>query len=103
MHGTAMHGTAMGRERVRRLVLDALREVAPEAHAAQLDPEASFRDQLGLDSIDFLNFVLRLGERAGVRVPESDHPKLATLSGCIAYFARPRRAPRATRRPPARR
>ncbi|MFZ0255117.1 MAG: acyl carrier protein [Gammaproteobacteria bacterium] len=68
-------------------ILDALREIAPELDAKSLDPSKSFRDQVELDSVDFLSFVLNLERRLGLHVPEVDYPKLSSLQGCITYFA----------------
>lgn len=68
-------------------ILDALREIAPELDAKSLDPSRSFRDQVELDSVDFLSFVLNLERRLGLHVPEVDYPKLSSLGGCIAYLA----------------
>jgi acyl carrier protein len=72
---------------LRKLVLECLVEVAPEAEPQALDPARAFRDQLEIDSLDFLNFVLGLERRLGVRIPESDYPRLASLAGCLAYLA----------------
>ena len=76
-------------EALSSVVLDVLRRVAPDMDGVALDPGRTFRDQLGIDSIDFLNFVMALEERLGVRIAESDYPKLSSLDGCIAYFAQP--------------
>jgi acyl carrier protein len=75
-------------ERLRQVVIDALAKVAPEADASTLDPKQGLRDQLDLDSMDFLNFVLALHAALGVDVPERDYPKLATLDSCVDYLAR---------------
>lgn len=75
--------------------MDTLRHVAPEVNIATLDPDRSFRDQTGLDSIDFLNFVVGLEERFGLRISETDYPELSSLRGCLRYIAA-RRAPDAT-------
>ncbi|HEX6199355.1 MAG TPA: acyl carrier protein [Thermoanaerobaculia bacterium] len=72
---------------IRRTVLTALGAVAPEADLATLDPEEPIRDQLDLDSMDFLNFVVSLHERLEVDVPEADYRKLATVDGAVAYLA----------------
>lgn len=72
---------------LRELVLEVLGEVAPDADLRQLDAEISFRDQFELDSVDFLNLVLRLEKRLGVRIPEVDYPKLSSLNGAVAYLA----------------
>lgn len=76
----------MDAERIRAVVLDALGEIAPEAELAGLDPARSFRDQIALDSVDFLNLMLALEQRLGVRIADADYPALSSLSGCIAYL-----------------
>jgi acyl carrier protein len=45
------------------------------------------REQLDIDSMDFLNFVIALHKELGVGLPEKDYPKLATLDGCVDYLA----------------
>jgi acyl carrier protein len=74
------------REQLLRQVLRALAGVAPDADLASLRPDQAFRDQIELDSLDFLNFVLALEKHLRIEVPESDYPKLATLDGCVAYL-----------------
>jgi acyl carrier protein len=74
-------------DEIRGAVFHALSEVAPEADPAELEPDVPLRDQLDIDSMDFLNFVIALDKELGVAVPETDYPKLATLDGCVAYLA----------------
>ena len=77
----------MSRDEIREAVLRALRRIAPEVDVDDIDPAESLRDQVDLDSMDFLNFVVGLGKELGVEVPEADYPRLATLDGCVAYLA----------------
>ena len=79
--------TAMTPDEIRQGVLDALGAIAPEADLGRLKPKVSFRDQLDIDSMDFLNFVIALNKRWGVEIPERDYPKLLTLDGAVAYLA----------------
>ena len=74
-------------DEIREIVLRALGEIAPEADPTTLEPDVSFRDQLDIDSMDFLNFAIALHEEFGVEIPEADYPKLATLDGCVEYLA----------------
>lgn len=76
----------MSTTQTRTRVAEALRSVAPEADLEALDPEANFRDQIDVDSVDFLNFVLALEEKLGFRIPETDYPKLSSLNGCVRYL-----------------
>jgi len=71
---------------LRREVLEALKMVAPETDTDALKPACSFRDQLGIDSIDYLNFIIGLENRFGVRIAEADYPKLSSLQGCLDYL-----------------
>jgi acyl carrier protein len=72
---------------IRAAVRRALGGVAPEADFEHLRPDVGFRDQLDIDSMDFLNFVIALHKDLHVDIPEKDYPKLATLRGCVEYLA----------------
>jgi len=71
-----------------RRVLDALYSVAPDAEGERLDPDVNFRDQLDIDSMDFLNFLVAVKEAVGVEVPEADYALVATLHDCVRYLAK---------------
>ena len=77
----------MTAEEIKQLVLRVLGDIAPEAELDDLDPANNFRDQLDIDSMDFLNFVIALHEEFDVDIPEIDYPKLSSLEGCISYLA----------------
>jgi len=77
----------MTSEEIRIVILDALKRIAPEIDPASIQPGVNFRDQLDLDSMDFLNFVLALHERLGVDIPEADYRRLSTLEGALQYLA----------------
>ena len=76
----------MTKDETREIVLRALGQVAPEADLSQLKPNLRIRDQLDIDSMDLLNFVIGLHKELNVEIPEADYPKLATLDGCIEYL-----------------
>ncbi|HEX2437317.1 MAG TPA: acyl carrier protein [Methylomirabilota bacterium] len=82
----------MTAEELRATVLRALGDVAPEADLASLKPDVPLRDQLDLDSMDFLNFVVALHGAVGVEIPEADYPRLATLEACVDYLGARRRS-----------
>lgn len=77
----------MTRAELRQAVIDALISVVPEATPASIDPEVPLRDQLDIDSMDFVNFVVALDESLGVAVPEAEYGRLATLESCVDYLA----------------
>ena len=67
-------------------ILDTLTAVAPDVDPGALVSDVAFRDQLEIDSVDFLNFVLALEKRLDRRIPETDFPKLSSLKGCLEYL-----------------
>jgi len=71
---------------IRAAVFHALGGVAPEGDLDNLQPDVGFRQQLDIDSMDFLNFVITLHKSLGVEIPEADYPKLVTLQGCTEYL-----------------
>ena len=71
---------------VRAVIVEALGRIAPEVDATSIDPARSLRDELDLDSMDLLNFVVALHAALGVEIPEADYPKLATLDACVEYL-----------------
>jgi len=72
----------------KQLAFDVLSGIAPEADPDALPEKARMRDELDLDSMDFLNFISGLHERTRLDIPEADYPKLFTLDGAIAYLSR---------------
>ena len=73
-------------EQVRAAILDVLGGIAPELDPASLRPGAPLREQIDLDSFDFLNVLIALNERLGIEVPEKDYAAVQTLDGMVQYF-----------------
>jgi acyl carrier protein len=73
-------------EDLRRTVLDVIGTIAPEADTDTVDPDGDLRDQLDLDSFDFLNVLVELSERTGIEIPESDYDQVSTLNKVVAYI-----------------
>jgi acyl carrier protein len=71
---------------MRQVVRQALGNVAPEADFESIDPGKDLRDQIDIDSVDFLNFVIGLHKELNVDIPDADVAKLVTLDGCVAYL-----------------
>jgi acyl carrier protein len=76
----------MSATEISEAIIHVLGQIAPEADLRNLKPQARLRDQLDLDSMDFLNFVIGLHKELHVEIPERDYGRLATLAGCIDYF-----------------
>lgn len=66
---------------------EALADIAPEARLDLIDPDGPFREELDIDSMDFLNLIVAIKGKLGVEVPEADYGKLSTLNRIVAYLA----------------
>ncbi len=77
----------MTRDEIRTVIRTILGGIAPEVDLAQVRPDLDLRDELDIDSMDFLRFVIALSAKLGVEVPESDYPQIRTLDGCVGYLA----------------
>jgi acyl carrier protein len=76
----------MNREDIKKAVGEAISRYAPEADLCALSEEAVLREELDLDSMDFLNVVTELHQKLRVDVPETDYGKMATLRSCVDYL-----------------
>lgn len=76
----------MDESELRETVLDALRRIAPEVAPEALAGAKPLRDQVDLDSMDWLNFLVELHERLRVDIPEADYARLVTLDDVLAYL-----------------
>lgn len=72
---------------LRRTVLAALTEIAPEVDPTDVRGDEPLQEQLDLDSMDFLAFLEGVAARTGVEIPERAYGEVATLDGCVAYVA----------------
>lgn len=77
----------MNQDELRKGALAELRRIAPELDENDIDPARLLREQVDLDSIDWLNFLIALHERFAVEIPESEYTRLATLDQIVAYLA----------------
>jgi len=77
----------MSRDEIKNAVLRALSDVAPEADPATLRADVGLRDQLDIDSMDSLNFVIGIHEQVGIDIPESEWARLQTLDQVVDYVA----------------
>ncbi len=78
---------ALTNEQVRQHVLDIIADVALDEDLDDIKDEVTLRDQLDLDSMDFLDIVMELKKRHQIEVPQDDYPHLATLQSCVEYLA----------------
>jgi acyl carrier protein len=76
----------MTRDDIRHVILDILERIAPDEDVSDLKDEVPFREQLELDSMDFLDIVMELRKRYRVQIPEEDYEHLATMRGTVEYL-----------------
>lgn len=72
---------------LRTALQDCIAAIAPEARLDAIDPQASLRTQLDLDSYDFLQLLIALHERLGVDVPESAYASVDSVERLLAFLA----------------
>ncbi len=77
----------MTEEQLREIVFRGLRLVAPETDPLTLRPEDNIREELDIDSYDFLQFLIALSEETGVEIPEADYEQVFTLGGLLRYLS----------------
>jgi acyl carrier protein len=86
----------MNEQEVRTGVMAAIKAVAPEVEESALAADRLLRDQVDLDSMDWLNVIVGFHERFGIDIPETDYARLTTLSAIATYvlerLAKPGRA-----------
>lgn len=76
----------MTAEDIQKIVLDIIADIAPDEDLSSIKGDVPLRDQIDLDSMDFLDIVMELRKRHNVEVPESDYMELNTLDSCVAYL-----------------
>jgi len=76
----------MTREEIKDVILEIIADIDEEADFDNLDADAPLRDQLDLDSMDFLDIVMELRKRYKLQIPEEEYPELATLTSCVNYL-----------------
>ena len=76
----------MTKDQCKQVVIDIISDIAPDEDLSNLKPDVRLRDQLQLDSMDFLDIVMELRKRHGIEVPEADYIQLASLDSCAEYL-----------------
>lgn len=77
----------MNEAEIRETVVDVLRGIAPEVEPGDLVAGQALREQVDLDSMDWLHVIVGLHERFGVDIPETDYARLTSLEDIVAYLA----------------
>lgn len=71
---------------LQKILFEGLYQVAPEADFSELQPDENIREELDIDSFDFLNFLIGINDKLSIEIPEQDYEKLITLEQMITYL-----------------
>ncbi|HSP01971.1 MAG TPA: phosphopantetheine-binding protein [Acidimicrobiales bacterium] len=78
--------TALTQADAHGLIAKILADIAPEVDLADARSDGQLQEELGLDSMDFLNLMIGIHDETGLTVPERDYPELSTLDGAVRYL-----------------
>lgn len=73
---------------IRAQVLNVLGRIVPELEPDTLRGDRAIRDELDVDSMDLLNFVIGLSQAFGIEIPEADYKRIATVDALVEYLDR---------------
>ena len=76
----------MTRDEIKDMILEIIEDIDEDAEFDGLEADKPLRDQLDLDSMDFLDIVMELRKRHKLQIPEEEYPELATLTSCVNYL-----------------
>ena len=76
----------MTKDAIKKIVLEIIEEIAPDEDLTDVKPDVRLRDQLDLDSMDFLDIVMELRKQHSIEVPEDEYQELASLDSCANYL-----------------
>ena len=71
---------------IRQVVLDILEQIAPDEDLSELRDDVPFREQMELDSMDFLDIVMELRKQYRVQIPEDEYEHLISMSSTVDYL-----------------
>lgn len=77
----------MTAEEIKQTLVQRLKSIAPDTEPAQLQPDDNIRQTLGIDSFDYLQFIVAIDEQFGIETPEEDYGKIQTLRELTEYVA----------------
>lgn len=78
----------MNKEEIEKIIFSSLKQIAPDTEPSKLSPDENIRETLGIDSFDFLQFIISLNEKLNLEIPEQDYGKINTLSSLMSYLTR---------------
>lgn len=76
----------MAPEEIRQVIIEILERIAPDEDLSDLDDSVPFREQMELDSMDFLDIVMELRKLYRIQIPEEDYGNLVTMDSTVTYL-----------------
>lgn len=76
----------MTKEEIESVLMEIVAEIIPDEDLTNLKGDIPIREQVELDSMDFLDIIMELRKRYGIEVPEDDYMQLATIDSSVAYL-----------------
>ena len=76
----------MSPEQARKVIFDVLSDIAPEVDESTVDDDHDLTEQLDLDSMDYLNWMVGINEVTGVDIPQRDVSRFLTIAGAVAFL-----------------
>jgi acyl carrier protein len=76
----------MTKKEIKSVLMEIVAEIIPDEDLTNLKGDIPIREQVEMDSMDFLDIIMELRKRYGIEVPEDDYMQLATLDSSVAYL-----------------
>ena len=76
----------MNPDEIRQVIIEILARIAPDEDLSDLQDDVAFRDQMELDSMDFLDIVMELRKLYRIQIPEDEYEQLASMDSTVAYL-----------------
>jgi acyl carrier protein len=73
---------------IKQIIIKLLKRIAPDSAPEQLKPDDNIRRTLGIDSFDYLQFIIGLDEALGIQTSEEEYGKIETLTSLLDYIAK---------------
>ena len=73
-------------EDIRQVILGILERIAPDEDLTDINDAVAFREQMELDSMDFLDIVMELRKAYRIQIPEEDYHNLNTMDSTVTYL-----------------
>ncbi|MCB1407474.1 MAG: acyl carrier protein [Rhodobacteraceae bacterium] len=76
----------MNSTEIETVLREELRRIAPDIDIDDINQNGELREEMDIDSMDFLNLVTALGKRLNLAMPEADYARMVTFSDMLNYL-----------------